>query len=67
MRVLMLLVVSLGACVSEQVPQDSAQSSSTESSLGDDDWIALFNGRDLTGWVPKIVMKTTYTFFKMTR
>ena len=50
----MLLVVSLGACVSEQVPQDSAQSSSTGSSLGDDDWIALFNGRDLTGWVPKI-------------
>ena len=54
MRVLMLLVVSLGACVSEQVPQDSAQSSSAESSLGGDDWIALFNGRDLTGWVPKI-------------
>ena len=23
-------------------------------SSGDDGWIALFNGRDLTGWVPKI-------------
>ena len=54
MRVLMLLLVSLGACVAQQIPQDSAQSSLTESSLGDEDWIALFNGRDLTGWVPKI-------------
>ncbi|GIS78709.1 MAG: hypothetical protein CM1200mP14_02750 [Gammaproteobacteria bacterium] len=54
MRVLMLLLVLLGACVAQQIPQDSAQSSLTESSLGDEGWIALFNGRGLTGWVPKI-------------
>ena len=50
----MLLLISLGACVAQQIPQDSAQSSLTESSLGDEDWIALFNGRDLPGWIPQI-------------
>ncbi|HIA74567.1 MAG TPA: DUF1080 domain-containing protein [Gemmatimonadetes bacterium] len=54
MRILILLIVALGSCESQQVRQDMMQLSSTMLSPDEDDWIALFNGSDLTGWTPKI-------------
>lgn len=48
------LVLTSGACTSEGNPPPAAERSSATREPGGEEWIQLFNGRDLDGWIVKI-------------
>ncbi|MCH2182871.1 MAG: DUF1080 domain-containing protein [Mariniblastus sp.] len=50
---LMILVVSIGL-TSPVTAQDKNESSQSTDQRTDSQWIQLFNGKDMTGWKPKI-------------
>lgn len=53
--ILIIVVLSFSFAANAQETTDSpAESSSTKSKQSDDNWIQLFNGKDLTGWTSKI-------------
>ena len=50
----LVLILAVSACTSGDAVPDGGDAPSESPTAADGDWVPLFNGRDLTGWTPKI-------------